>query len=223
MCTPKLNRNELAAMIDQALLRPEETLADLRAACRIAEKYQVASLCVRPCDVPTARELLTAGNVAVGTVIAFPHGDSATPVKVCEARRAVTDGADELDMVLNITRLRSGELKYVQDEIAAVVQAARGRIVKVILECCYLNRDQMAAACTAAKKAGAQFVKTSTGFGKWGAKAEDVEFLRRQVGESMGVKAAGGIRTLADALGMIRAGASRIGTSRVEAILCELA
>jgi len=156
-------------------------------------------------------------------VVGFPHGAAHSEVKIAEAIRAVADGADELDMVVNVGRLLDGDLDYVRAEIAGVVGAAGGRIVKVILECCYLNRRQMAAACQVAEQAGADFVKTSTGFGAGGAVVEDVRFLRRCVGDRLGVKAAGGIRTLADALVMIQAGATRIGTSCTEQILADLA
>jgi len=213
---------ELAGMIDHAILAPQATLADLRAGCELVKRLRIGCLCVRPCDVAGAAEALEAG-AAVGTVIGFPHGAAHSELKIAEAVRAVADGADELDMVLNVGRLRDGDVDYVGGEIAGVVGAAGGRIVKVILECCYLNREQMAVACEAAERAGAHFVKTSTGFGASGATAEEVRFLRRCVGDRLGVKAAGGIRTLADALRMIEAGATRIGTSSTEQILADLA
>ncbi len=215
-------RDELAAMIDHAILRPDATLADLTAACDLARRVRVACLCVRGSDVGEVSRVLSGTGVPIGTVIGFPHGCSSTAAKVSEARQAVGDGADELDMVLNISRLRSGQVAYVRDEIAAVVTASKGKCVKVILECCYLSADQKAAASRAAIAAGAKFVKTSTGFGPGGATVEDVKFLRAHVGDRAGVKAAGGIRTLADALSMIAAGANRIGTSSTEAILAEL-
>ncbi|MHC4294452.1 MAG: deoxyribose-phosphate aldolase [Planctomycetota bacterium] len=215
-------RESLGKMIDHAVLAPDATEEDLRTGCQITMRYAVASLCARPCDVKAAAQLLSGTEVALGTVIGFPHGSAHTEIKLAETQRALADGADELDMVMNIGRLRSGEVDFIRDEIAAVVQAAQGRIVKVILECCYLDREQMAAGSRAAIDAGAQFVKTSTGFGSHGARVEDVRFLRSQVGEAMGVKAAGGIRTLADALAMIDAGANRIGTSGTELILEEL-
>jgi deoxyribose-phosphate aldolase len=216
------DRAKLAARIDHAALRPEATIREVRAACELAARCRVGCLCVRPCDVREAREALEGSSVALGSVVGFPHGAHATAVKVAEARRAIADGADELDMVINIGRLRSGEAGYVGREIAAVVEAAGGRIVKVILECCYLDGEQKAAGCRAARQAGAHFVKTSTGCGPGGATVEDVRYLRRHVGASMGVKAAGGIRTLADALAMVEAGADRIGTSSTETILAEL-
>ncbi len=209
-------------MIDHAVLAPQAGLAELSAGCELAAGCGAASLCVRPCDVADAARQLAGSGVAVGTVIGFPHGAVHTSTKVAEARQAIADGANELDMVVNIGWLRDGRSADVRDEIAAVVAAADGRIVKVILECCYLDREQMAAGCAAVVDAGAQFVKTSTGFGSSGATADDVRFLRSQVGQEMGVKASGGIRTLADALAMVDAGADRLGTSRTEAILAEL-
>jgi len=164
----------------------------------------------------------TTCNTIVGTVIGFPHGSQTTRIKVAETAQSLSDGAEEFDMVINIGSLRSGDVQYIRDEIAAVVQAAAPRTVKVILECCYLTRDEIAAASRAAIDAGAHFVKTSTGTGPEGAKVNDVRFLRAQVGDKLGVKAAGGIRTLPDALEMIHAGASRIGTSSTQAILDEL-
>jgi deoxyribose-phosphate aldolase len=215
-------RSQLAAMIDHAILRPEATLADLRAGCEAAARLRVASVCVRPCDVAEAARLLAGESVAIGTVVGFPHGASATAVKVAEVQRALADGAAELDMVLNIGRLRSGEIDLVRDEIAAVVAHAGGRCVKVIFECGYLTAGEIAAACRAAVEAKANFVKTSTGFGPRGASVEDVRLLRQCVGPSMGVKAAGGIDSLEKALAMVRAGATRLGASRTEAILNEL-
>jgi len=215
-------REQIAALIDHALLRPEATLDDLRAACELVAEEQVGCLCVRPCDVAEARALLEGAGVTVGTVAGFPFGYETTAIKEAQARRAVDDGADELDMVLNVSRLRSGDIDFVRDDIASVVRAAGGRCVKVILECCYLDREQKLAACRAAGEAGARFVKTSTGLGPSGATVEDVRLLREAVGESLGVKAAGGIRSLADVAAMIRAGASRIGTSSTREILAEL-
>ncbi|MHC4983832.1 MAG: deoxyribose-phosphate aldolase [Planctomycetota bacterium] len=214
-----VSRSEMAGMIDHAFLRPEATRQDLRAACELVKSYKVGCLCVRPCDVAEAAGLLKAAGVKVATAIGFPHGSTVTTIKAAEAARAVADGADELDMAVNIGRLIGGDTGFVRADIAGVVEAAAGRTVKVILECCYLDRDQMAAGCDAAIAAGARFVKTSTGLGPSGAKVEDVRFLRWRVGEALGVKAAGGIRTLADALAMIEAGANRIGTSSTAGIL----
>ena len=225
MNADEITAESLAGMIDHAVLAPQAALAELAGACELACRYDLAALCVKPCDVSWAANRLAAagGKTPVGTVVGFPHGSSAADTKAAETRLAISDGAVEIDMVLNIARLLSGQSDYVRDEIASVVSAADGRVVKVILECCYLERFHMAQACRAAGLAGAHYVKTSTGFGSSGASVSDVRFLREQVGHSMGVKAAGGLRTLADALAMIEAGADRLGTSRTEAILAELA
>ena len=219
MSPNNVSRRDLAMMIDHAFLRPEATRRDLLAACKLVRKYQVGCICVRPCDVAEAAELLHGTGVKVGTVVGFPYGCAVTPIKAAEAARAIADGADELDMVVNIGRLIAGDTDFVREDIAAVVAAAAGRTVKAILECGCLNRDQMAAGCDAALAAGAHFVKTSTGTGPSGAKVDDVRFLRSRVGDKAGVKAAGGMRTLADAMAMIEAGANRIGTSSTAAML----
>ena len=214
-----LTRSELAGMIDHAALKPEATLADLEADCRLCAEQGVFSICVRPSDVRLAVEMLGRSSVRVGTVVGFPHGSVHTKIKAAETARAMDDGGEEIDMVLNIGRLRSGQIDYVCDDIAAVVAAAKGKCVKVIFECCYLNRDQKISACKAAIQAGAQFVKTSTGLASGRATIEDVVLMRGQVGKDFGVKAAGGIRTLADAETMIAAGANRLGVSRTAEIL----
>jgi len=217
-----MSSNQLAKMIDHAVLRPDITVGNLESACSLVNRLGVASLCVRPCDVACAAELLHDSPTAVGTVIAFPHGTSHSSIKAAEAHLAIAHGAVELDMVVNVSGLLNGDLDYVRDDIAAVVSQAKGHIVKVILECCYLTTDAMAMGCKAAASAGATFVKTSTGFGPYGARAEDVRFMRKEVGNHLGVKAAGGISTASDALAMINAGADRIGTSHTEEILQQL-
>jgi len=222
MNTDRITRRQLASMIDHAVLKPDATLGDVRAACDLVKQYEIGALFVRPCDLAEAHSLLSGSEVRLGSVVGFPHGSSHTNCKAAEAQQAVADGADELDMVVNVARLKDGQLDYVRNDIAAVVAAAEGRTVKVILECCYLTRSEMRAGCAASAQAGAAFVKTSTGFAAGGARIEDVRFLREQVGDRLSVKAAGGIRTLADALAMIRAGADRIGTSSTEDILQEL-
>src|SRR5512146_1407131 len=167
---------QLAKVIDHSLLKPELTEADVIAGCQLAASYHVASVCVKPADVALAARLLQGSDVAVGTVIGFPHGNSTTAVKVFEARDALANGAVELDMVINIGALRSGKYDYVRDEIHAVVEAARGKaLVKVILENAYLTDEQKVAACQLAEAAGADFVKTSTGFAPTGATIEDVQ------------------------------------------------
>ncbi len=216
------SRAALAKRIDHAILRPELTRNDLCAQCDRCAEFGVWSVCVRPSDVSLAVKRLDGTGVHIGTVVAFPHGTAQTSVKAGETARAVDDGAEEIDMVLNIARLRSGEVEYVRDDIAAVVSTAAGRCVKVILETCYLEEAPKIAACRSAVQAGAQFVKTSTGFAPAGATVEDVRLLRREVGPDFGVKASGGIRTLADAKAMLAAGANRLGTSRTAEILAKL-
>jgi len=214
--------DRLAGMIDHAMLSPAATFADLDYACRMVIRLSVGCICVRPCDLHRAKRLLENSGVSLAAVIAFPHGSSQSAIKAFEAAQAVASGADELDMVCNIGLLRAGMVDLVADDIAAVVSAAKGRCVKVILECGFLTREQMSAGCQAAMLAGAAFVKTSTGFGPTGANVEDVQFLRRQVGSKMGVKASGGITSASQALALIQAGADRIGTSRTEQILWPL-
>ena len=213
---------QLAKVIDHSLLRPELTEAEVIAGCELALRYHVASVCVKPADVPLAARLLVGTDVAVGTVIGFPHGNSTTAIKVAEARQALADGAAELDMVINIGALRSGKYDYVRDEIRAVVEAARGRaLVKVILENAYLTKEQIVAACHLVEAAGADFVKTSTGFAPSGATLEDVRLMRASVSPKVQVKCAGGVRTLEALLDMIDAGVTRSGATATAAILDE--
>ena len=214
--------HQLAGMIDHAVLSPTATRDDVASGCEIAVRWSVASVCVRPCDVAAAAKLLTGTGVATGTVIGFPFGTTTTAAKIAEAKEALADGADELDMVLNIGRLVEDDMVAVIDDIAAVVSVTPGRCVKVILECAYLSDEQIIAACYGVQSAGAHFVKTSTGFGPHGATVEHVKLMRQTVGPVMGVKASGGIKTLDDALVMVKAGANRIGTSSTEGILTEL-
>jgi len=211
---------ELAKVIDHAILRPEFTDADVIAGCELAQRYHVASVCVRPCDVALAAKLLSGTDVAVGTVIGFPHGSSTTVVKAAEARQALADGATELDMVLNIGALRSGRFDYVRDDIKAVVDAAQGRAhVKVILENAYLTTEEKVTACKLAEAAGVDFVKTSTGFAPTGVTVDDIKLMRVTVGPRVGVKAAHGIRTLDAILEIIDAGATRVGAQATATIL----
>jgi deoxyribose-phosphate aldolase len=172
---------QVAQMIDHALLRPELTVRDIHQGCAVAAKYQVISVCVRPSDVPLAVKLLDGTRVLVGTVIGFPHGSIASPIKAAETELAVEQGAAEVDMVLNIGWLRSGELAAVEADIRAVVEAAGAAPVKVILETAYLTNEEKVAGCQAAERAGADFVKTSTGFAPSGATAADVTLMRASV------------------------------------------
>ena len=205
----------IAALIDHTLLRPEAAAADIRRICAEARHYNFASVCVNPYWVPLAAAELKGAPVKVCTVAGFPLGANSAAIKVAETEAAIWMGAQEIDMVLNIGELRGGNCDAVRQEIRAVVEAAHrgGAIVKVILETSLLDDDQKAAACTLAKLAGAEFVKTSTGFGPHGATVHDVALLRRVVGAEMGVKASGGIRTLEDLKKMAAAGATRIGAS----------
>ncbi|MDR2252895.1 MAG: deoxyribose-phosphate aldolase [Bifidobacteriaceae bacterium] len=208
-----------AGVIDHSLLRPELTEADVRAGCGVAAQYEVASVCARPADVPLCVELLAGTGVAVGTVVGFPHGANTTSTKVFEAAEAVARGAVELDMVLNIGWLLSGYLERVADEIGAVVEAAEGATVKVILENAYLNDEQKRSACRLAARAGADFVKTSTGFAPSGATLHDLRLMRQAVPGSVKVKAAGGIRTLDALADALEAGISRCGATATAVIL----
>jgi deoxyribose-phosphate aldolase len=213
---------QIAKMIDHSLLRPELTEADVIAGCELAKQYGVASVCARPCDVPLAARLLAGSGVKVGTVVGFPHGSVATETKVFEANLAVSQGAEELDMVLNIGWLRSGFDDRVEADIRAVAQAAAGRaLVKVILENAYLNDDEKIRACQLVETAGGDFVKTSTGFAPSGATIPDLKLMRRSVSAQVQVKAAGGIRTLDALLEAAEAGVTRVGATATRAILEE--
>lgn len=210
---------QLAKTIDHSLLRPELTRAEVIQGCELAARYHVASVCVKPCHVRLAWEVLKGSDVAVGTVVGFPHGSSTTAIKVAEALQALEDGATELDMVINIGELRSGNDDFVRQDIQAVVTAAKGHIVKVILENAYLSKEQIVRGCQLVEQAGAHFVKTSTGFAPSGATVEDVRLMRASVGPRVQVKAAGGIRTLEAILEIIDAGATRVGATATAAIL----
>jgi deoxyribose-phosphate aldolase len=205
----------IAASIDHTLLRPEATATDIRKVCKEAREYGFASVCVNPYWVPLVAAELAGSPVKVCTVAGFPLGANATEIKVAEAEAAIRVGAQEIDMVINIGELRGGNHDAVRRDIQAVVEAAHqgGAIVKVILETALLDDKQKAAGCTLSKLAGADFVKTSTGFGPHGATVGDVALMRRVVGPEMGVKASGGIRTLEDLKKMTAAGATRIGAS----------
>ena len=219
----RLTYEDVAKTIDHSLLRPELDDQFITDGCRLAAEYRVASVCCRPADVKRARELLAGSDVAVGTVIGFPHGGTTTEVKVYEAEQALGDGATELDMVINIGALRSGRDAYVQDEIAAIVKVAHaaGAIVKVILENAYLDDAQKVRGCKLAEAAGADFVKTSTGFAPTGATHEDLALMRQTVSPHVGVKAAGGVRTLDGLLAVMELGVTRIGATQTALILDE--
>lgn len=205
--------SDLARKIDHTVLKPEAVESDIRQACEEAKRFGFASVCIHPCWVPLARQLLAGTAVRVCTVVGFPLGASTSWVKAQEARDAVASGADELDMVLNIGALKSGQDALVQKDIQAVRDACPGKTLKVILETCLLTREEKLRACKLAEQAGADFVKTSTGFSKAGATVEDVRLMRQAVSLKVKVKAAGGIRDRAFAEELVRAGADRIGSS----------
>lgn len=214
---------DIAGAIDHAILKPELTRAEVDASLDVAKRLHLFSVCVRPSDIRHAVRRLDGSGVVVGTVIGFPHGTTTTAAKVAEALDAVANGAVELDMVLNIGRLKSGLVVDVEEDIRQVVNAANGLVVKVILETTLLADDEIVSGCRAAEAAGADFVKTSTGFAGGGATPHAVELMRASVSDTVEIKASGGMRDL-DALLALRAlGATRFGTSGSEAILAELA
>jgi deoxyribose-phosphate aldolase len=216
-----LTYEDVAGTIDHSLLRPELDDQFVTDGCLLAAEYRVASVCCKPADVARAAQLLAGTGVAVGTVIGFPHGGTTTEVKVFEAEQALRSGATELDMVINIGALKSGRDAYVEGEIAAIVAKAHaaGAIVKVILENAYLDDEQKVRGCRLAEAAGADYVKTSTGFAQTGATPGDLALMRRTVSPHIGVKAAGGVRTLDGLLEVMALGVTRIGATQTAAIL----
>ncbi|MGE5554109.1 MAG: deoxyribose-phosphate aldolase [Betaproteobacteria bacterium] len=210
---------DLAKLIDHTLLKPDATPEAIARLCGEAAEYGFASVCVNPGNVALAAALLRGSEVKVCTVIGFPLGATTPLAKAFEARDAVANGADELDMVLNVGALKAGDEALVARDIRAVVEAAGGRLVKVILETGLLTEEEKVRACLLAKEAGAGFVKTSTGFGPGGATVEDVRLMRQAVGPDFGVKASGGIRDRVTAERMVAAGATRLGTSSGVAII----
>ncbi len=220
-----MRKKELARMIDHTLLGPTASKVGVEKLCTEAKEYGFASVCVNPCHAVLARELLDGSKVKLCVVVGFPHGMSTSEVKGYEAEKAVADGVDELDMVINVAALKDGDYRAVSQDIRAVctagAKAPRPVVVKVILETVLLTDMEKRAGAVLAKAAGADFVKTSTGFSTGGATVEDVALLRETVGSEMGVKAAGGIRDYATAISMIEAGATRIGASRSLAIIEE--
>ncbi len=204
---------KIASLIDHTLLKPEASTSQIKTLCAEARRYQFASVCINPGYVPLCREELKGSDVKVCTVIGFPLGASTSQTKAFETRDAIDNGAGEIDMVINIGLLKSKHYVKVEDDIKAVVEAAKGAIVKIILETALLTDNEIIKACQLSKSGGAHFVKTSTGFAKGGASVHAVELMRRTVGMGMGVKASGGIKSFTDADKMIKAGATRIGAS----------
>jgi deoxyribose-phosphate aldolase len=205
----------VASLIDHTLLKPDAKRSDIEALCREAAQFKFATVCINPTWVALAKSLLSGSGVAVCSVVGFPLGATTADVKGYETQRAIFDGAREIDMVINVGALKSGDLRVVERDIEAVVAPCRacGALSKVIIEAALLTDDEKITACTLAKAAGADYVKTSTGFGPGGATAADVALMRRIVGAEMGVKAAGGVRDLEGMKAMIAAGASRVGAS----------
>jgi len=212
---------EITQSIEYTLLKPTTTRTMIENLCEEAKYYKFASVAINPYWVPLSAKILKDSEVAVCTGIGFPLGANTTEIKAAEAKLAVQQGAKEIDLVINIGKAKEGDWAAVENDIAAIVQASRPAIVKVIIEACYLTDEEKVLACKAALNCGADFVKTSTGFGTSGATIEDVKLMRATVGEAMRVKAAGGIRTLKDAIAMLDAGADRIGTSHGVAIVKE--
>ena len=217
-----MKKNALAKYIDHTLLKPDATEAQIEKLCAEAREYGFASVCVNSCYASLAARLLAGSDVAVCCVVGFPLGAATTAAKAFEAADAAQNGATEIDMVINVGAAKDGRWDDVEADIAGVAAAIEGKaLLKVIIETCLLTDGEKIEACRAAVRAGADFVKTSTGFSKAGATAADVALMRKTVGPDVGVKAAGGIRTYADAMAMIEAGASRIGASAGIAILAE--
>ncbi|MCP1145336.1 deoxyribose-phosphate aldolase [Lysinibacillus endophyticus] len=208
-----------ASMIDHTLLKPEATKSQIEKICDEAKKYEFASVCVNPTWVNLSSTLLKGTNVKVCTVIGFPLGATTSEVKAFETKNAIENGAEEIDMVINIGALKEGQYDIVRDDIKAVVAAANGTLVKVIIETSLLTDEEKVKACELSVEAGADFVKTSTGFSTGGATVEDVALMRKTVGPTIGVKASGGVRSLEDMKKMVEAGATRIGASSGVAIM----
>lgn len=216
-----MNKAQIAKMIDHTILKAEATESEIIKLCKEAIHYDFASVCVNPSMVPVAAKELKGTHVKVCTVIGFPLGATTTEVKVFETKDVIEKGATEVDMVINVGKLKERDLEYVKNDIKAVVEAAKGKaLTKVIIETCLLTDEEKVIACQLSKEAGADFVKTSTGFSTGGATAADIKLMRETVGPDMGVKASGGVRSREDALAMIENGATRIGASASIAI-CE--
>ncbi|MBU5454811.1 deoxyribose-phosphate aldolase [Caproiciproducens sp. MSJ-32] len=216
-----MNNKDLAKMIDHTLLKADATTEAIEKLCNEALEYNFASVCVNPANVAKAASMLKGSDVKVCTVIGFPLGATTPEVKAFETEDAIRNGAQEVDMVINIGKLKDKDYDYVKRDIEAVVNAAKGKaLTKVIIETCLLTDEEKVTACKLAKEAGADFVKTSTGFSTGGATKEDIKLMRETVGSELGVKASGGVRTREDALAMIENGATRIGASSGIAI-CE--
>lgn len=214
-------REQVARLIDHAVLKPNFTDQDVAAHCKMCLERGVGNICVRPTDVALAAKLTRGSQTTVACVVGFPHGANRPEVKALEAKLAIADGATELDMVMNVGKFLSGDYAFVQRDIEAVVAEAkpRGVLVKVILETCFLTHEQVATACKIAEAAGADFVKTSTGFADGGATPEVIDVMLKTVGATMGVKASGGVRSWETAVGYLRQGCKRLGVGSTEKVL----
>lgn len=214
-------KKQVAQTIDHAVLKPNQTIADLEGNAKMCIANEVFSMCVKPCDIKAAKSLLKNSDVKVSCVLSFPHGADATPVKAFQAKQAIEDGTDEIDMVMNIGRFLSGDYEYVVNDIKAVVEVAHqhGVLVKVIQESGFLTLEQIAKACELSDEAGADFVKTSTGFGPGGATPEFIDVMVKTVGDRMMVKPSGGIRDWETAVAFLEQGADRLGVGSTEAVL----
>lgn len=217
-----MDKQQILSTLDSTNLKPEATRQDIERLCKDAAKHRFASVCVNPCYVALCASLLQESGIPVAAVVGFPLGANTSVTKAFEAAQAVEDGAKELDMVIPVGALKEGRLQEVEEDIRGVVLAGEGALVKVIIETCLLTDEDKIQACQAAVKAGAHFVKTSTGFSKSGATAEDVALMKKTVAGKCLVKASGGIRTLADCRKMLEAGADRIGTGSAAAIAEEI-
>lgn len=215
-----MERNELLRKVDHTLLKQTATWEDIRALCDEGMEYGTASVCIPPCFVKRAKEYV-GDKLPICTVIGFPNGYASTAVKVFEAKDAILSGADEIDMVINVGALKAGDTEYVLDEIKAVRAASKGKILKVIVETCLLTEEEKIIACRLVTEAGADYIKTSTGFSKAGATREDIRLFSAHVGKGVKMKAAGGIRSFEDAEDFLALGCSRLGTSAIVKLVKE--
>lgn len=217
----EITKKQLVRYIDHTLLKPQSTLEEVKQVCAFAREHNCASACINPFYIPVAKEILQGSNTKLCVVIGFPLGASTTSIKAKETEDAYNRGAEEIDMVLNIGALKSGQYSIVREDIKEVVNASPA-IVKVIIETCYLTDEEKIIACRLSQEAGAHFVKTSTGFGPKGATVEDIKIMKETIGNTMKIKAAGGIGDLNFALQLIEAGCDRLGMSRTKSILEEM-
>lgn len=216
-----MNKQELAKLIDHTLLKPDAKEDDIKKLCEEAIKYKFYSVCINPCYIELAKNFLKNNDIKICTVISFPLGASTTTIKIIEALEAVKIGADEIDMVMNIGMFKSKKYDYIYEEISSIKKIIKDKILKVIIETAILNDEEKIKASEIVKKSGADFVKTSTGFSQGGATKEDILLIRKVVGDNFGIKASGGIKSYEQAIELINAGATRIGSSSSVKIIGE--